>query len=74
LSAFAISDAPKPFFFNSSIALGESRRDLQGKTTINRRYCELMNYHPTSTGTVQNHSNIMNRWLRLVQIEAGARA
>ncbi|MCF2521643.1 site-specific integrase [Bradyrhizobium sp. G127] len=26
---------------------------------------------PTSTGTVQNHSNIMNRWLRLVQIEAG---
>jgi integrase len=26
---------------------------------------------PTSTGTVQNHSNIMNRWLRVVQIEAG---
>src|SRR5260370_27259359 len=26
---------------------------------------------PTSTGTVQNHSNIMNRWLRLVQIDAG---
>jgi integrase len=26
---------------------------------------------PTSTGTVQNHSNIMNRWLRLMQIEAG---
>jgi hypothetical protein len=72
LSAFANSDAPKPFFFNN--LLGESRRDLQGKTTINRRYCELMNYHPISTGTVQNHSNIMNRWLRLVQIEAGARA
>jgi hypothetical protein len=62
LSAFANSDAPKPFFFNT--LLGES----------NRRYCELMNYHPISTGTVQNHSNIMNRWLRLVQIEAGARA
>jgi integrase len=26
---------------------------------------------PTSKGTVQNHSNIMNRWLRLAQIEAG---
>src|SRR5260370_21979736 len=26
---------------------------------------------PTSTGTVQNHSNIINRWLRLVQIDAG---
>lgn len=26
---------------------------------------------PTSTGTVQNHSNIMNRWLRLMEIEAG---
>jgi hypothetical protein len=33
-----------------------------------------MNYHPTWTGTAQNHSNIMNRWLRLVQTEAGARA
>jgi integrase len=26
---------------------------------------------PTSKGTVQNHSNLMNRWLRPAQIEAG---
>ncbi len=68
---WGVVDQPKSDAGTRDIVMNDTTTKALKEWKLRCPKSDLGLVFPTSRGTVQNHANLMNRFLRLVQIEAG---